>query len=750
MQAPPPPRPPGNIITFYSYKGGTGRTMALANTACVLAERIGAGENVLVVDWDLEAPGLHQFLPARLRHRSPTFDSGLGAEPGLIDLFIALRDALPAADPSSEEEAQAAVTAALAQVTFERFIGETEVPKVHIVRAGRNDDGRYSKRVNTFDWEGLFRQAPTLYRRVAERLAERYRYVLIDSRTGITDISGICTSLLPEKLVVVFTPNRQSLTGVRELVSQVTAYRLGSDDLRPLLVYPLPSRIEISMEKLNATWRHGNPDAGVSGYQPMFQGLLKDCYALNHCDLTGYFNAVQIQQSADCAYGEVISVLQTSGERLSLASSYRVFVDRLLAAAPPWQQDVAEAVADRAAPVAQSAQRTAALAAAAAAGQIEPAGESVTAPAGTQEQEPSLPAAASSGKTKVFLSYAREDRARVAPVSAALTQRGYAVWFDREISVGVAFDQAIAAELDSSAVVIVFWSRASVASEWVKAEAGEGARRGVLVPVLLDESYPPLAFRTYQSADLRQDNDAGITRLLDDVANVATRRPSAETSFGATAKSATRPRRLRKARWWLAVAGIGAVVLAVSVSWLTLAPVATEPRQAALASSSPSVEPSRADEVRSTASRLIDVPDFKGRTSQDVQKVAEVLGLKLSMTDEKRSVESQSYLEGVVLGQSPAPGTQVRSQATITLTVATQTTLVPSVVGVPLGRALEVLDQNGLTLGRSDSIDDTGAKPGRVVRQSPEAGTTVPAGTKVNVGVAASPLAQNRRAESKK
>jgi len=44
----------GTIVTFYSYKGGTGRTMALANTAWILAA---AGNRVLTVDWDLEAPG---------------------------------------------------------------------------------------------------------------------------------------------------------------------------------------------------------------------------------------------------------------------------------------------------------------------------------------------------------------------------------------------------------------------------------------------------------------------------------------------------------------------------------------------------------------------------------------------------------------------------------------------------------------------------------------------------------------------
>lgn len=50
--------PGAPIITFYSYKGGTGRSMSLANTAWILASN---GCRVLVVDWDLEAPGLHRF-----------------------------------------------------------------------------------------------------------------------------------------------------------------------------------------------------------------------------------------------------------------------------------------------------------------------------------------------------------------------------------------------------------------------------------------------------------------------------------------------------------------------------------------------------------------------------------------------------------------------------------------------------------------------------------------------------------------
>lgn len=68
----------GRIVTFYSYKGGTGRTMALANTAWILAAN---GKRVLAVDWDLEAPGLHRFF-------HPFLDpSTLGATTGVIDLI---------------------------------------------------------------------------------------------------------------------------------------------------------------------------------------------------------------------------------------------------------------------------------------------------------------------------------------------------------------------------------------------------------------------------------------------------------------------------------------------------------------------------------------------------------------------------------------------------------------------------------------------------------------------------------------
>src|ERR1700753_4271948 len=67
----------GQIITFYSFKGGTGRTMALANVAWILAAN---GKRVLVADWDLESPGLHKFF-------QPFLDAGGANTPGIVDLI---------------------------------------------------------------------------------------------------------------------------------------------------------------------------------------------------------------------------------------------------------------------------------------------------------------------------------------------------------------------------------------------------------------------------------------------------------------------------------------------------------------------------------------------------------------------------------------------------------------------------------------------------------------------------------------
>src|SRR5690349_5203026 len=102
----------------------------------------------------------------------------------------------------------------------------------------------------------------------------------------------------------------------------------------------------------------------------------------------------------------------------------------------------------------------------------------------------------------VFLSYDHEDEARAAAIAAALEQHGHTVWWDRQIHGGAEYDSAIQTAVEQADAVVVLWSARSVRSAWVRDEAAEGRDRGRLVPVLIDDSKPPMGFRQFQTLDL--------------------------------------------------------------------------------------------------------------------------------------------------------------------------------------------------------------------------------------------------------
>lgn len=338
---------PGTVITFYSYKGGTGRTMALANVACQMAHSRLEGENdVLMIDWDLEAPGLDRYFRERCTRVVGTSShrwERLDEMQGLLDFFIEVNRAMV---QSSERQLSGAEI--MGEVRLDPFIFETDVPHLWLMKAGRFDSG-YQRRLSEINWEGMYNRCPDLFFEFAKCLAVRFKYVMIDSRTGLTDTAGICTTLLPEKLVVVFTPNRQSLTGVAGLVQDATKYRAASPDVRPLVVYPLASRVEQSEKDQREAWRKGNASTGIDGYEPTFERLFRDVYGLKACRLAEYFDDVQAQYVPSYAYGEEIAVLNETGlDRLSLASSYRRFHDRLTNTRSPWDELAGQMTAERA------------------------------------------------------------------------------------------------------------------------------------------------------------------------------------------------------------------------------------------------------------------------------------------------------------------------------------------------------------------------------------------------------------------
>jgi hypothetical protein len=103
----------------------------------------------------------------------------------------------------------------------------------------------------------------------------------------------------------------------------------------------------------------------------------------------------------------------------------------------------------------------------------------------------------------IFISYESTDQPRAKTVAAALEQEGWSVWWDRKIPPGKSFDEVIEYAIDRAQCVVVLWSKAAVASRWVRLEASEGANRGILVPVLIEDDVKiPLEFRRLQAAKL--------------------------------------------------------------------------------------------------------------------------------------------------------------------------------------------------------------------------------------------------------
>ena len=106
--------------------------------------------------------------------------------------------------------------------------------------------------------------------------------------------------------------------------------------------------------------------------------------------------------------------------------------------------------------------------------------------------------------SEVFVSYKREDEPRVGLLVRALEHAGFSVWWDRGLGGGESWRAQIQSALDAAKCVIVVWTHESVgaAGDFVRDEAAQGKRRGVLVPVTLERVAPPLGFGEIQAIDL--------------------------------------------------------------------------------------------------------------------------------------------------------------------------------------------------------------------------------------------------------
>ena len=212
-------------VTFYSFRGGVGRTMALANVAAYLARQ---GKSVFLVDFDLEAPGLSlmpEFRP----------DTSLEREDGLVGYLRAgLEDELPPLRSLCYEPP-------LARSLRTRY---PRAGSIHILPADARQGDQRQYDLARLHLEQLYEtQGRSLVIDALKvEIEQEYHpdYVLVDSRTGLTDAGGICTVHLADLLVIVSGLNEQNLQGTCLAVERL--HRARTDFARNVLfvISPVP------------------------------------------------------------------------------------------------------------------------------------------------------------------------------------------------------------------------------------------------------------------------------------------------------------------------------------------------------------------------------------------------------------------------------------------------------------------------------------------------------------------------------
>src|SRR3954471_23244992 len=284
------------IYTLYSFKGGVGRSMALANVAAYFCRR---GLRVLMIDWDIEAPGLESYFypadskPAELAHAS--------ARPGLIDLLVDYKKKHPALamlDPTAGSGTEGPIAAdairnaeELAPIAGEfrqkrkiaegrdaapprdsrapigfgsvldrayptldaylQLLPSSSPGELWLLGAGartRETFAAYADAVQHFDWREFMASydGRDYLEWLRGRLAS-FDVVLIDSRTGVTEMGGICTRQMADAVVAFCAPNHQNVDGVDRIVQSLdTSAARTARFNRTLDVLVIPTRVDDS------------------------------------------------------------------------------------------------------------------------------------------------------------------------------------------------------------------------------------------------------------------------------------------------------------------------------------------------------------------------------------------------------------------------------------------------------------------------------------------------------------------------
>ena len=222
------------IYTFYSFKGGVGRSMALANVAELFFR---AGLKVLIVDWDLEAPGLDRFFDIDVNE--------VHSHLGLLDMLLSFKEKM-------RKEIQindGFPINNLKEYIIDIYPHSDSEGKLWLMSAGKRSDGyfqQYASNILNFDWIDFYSKwgGELYFKCLIQEFKKIADVVLIDSRTGINEMNSPCTYQIADVVVMLCSTNWQNLEGTRKMLNNFTNPQLNQYRERPLETLVIPARVD--------------------------------------------------------------------------------------------------------------------------------------------------------------------------------------------------------------------------------------------------------------------------------------------------------------------------------------------------------------------------------------------------------------------------------------------------------------------------------------------------------------------------
>jgi hypothetical protein len=250
----------------------------------------------LAVDWDLESPGLHRYFHPFLDDRD------LRQSQGVVDMTrnYAGEPADDMAGAGRRDWLQGPPQVLDYAVSLDwSFPGDAYLD---FLPSGKLD-GAYAQAMSTFDWAAFYehRGGVEFLRMLRQDMLDNYDYVLIDSRSGFSDTSGICTAVLPDVVVNAFTLSTQAIEG-----AAWTARYIATHSRQPVLVLPVPMKVES---------RHPKAERGRAYAR---RELGRFVTHLTPDELTGYWDSVEIPYQPDYACEEILATFRDEPGREGL------------------------------------------------------------------------------------------------------------------------------------------------------------------------------------------------------------------------------------------------------------------------------------------------------------------------------------------------------------------------------------------------------------------------------------------------